>query len=125
MCLLDGVLSWDATHIACTAGTHRAADNPLRREGRLHTICGIEYAAQAMALHAALAGHSHAEAHVGYLASVRDIRCRMAFLDVVEGDLLVEAERLTGEEAHAIYRFALLEAQRELLSGRAAVVLRP
>ena len=125
MCLLDGVVSWDATRIACTAGTHRAADNPLRREGRLHTICGIEYAAQAMALHAVLAGHSPAEAHVGYLASVRDIRCRIAFLDAIEDDLLVEAEQLTGEEARAIYRFALRAAQRELLSGRAAVVLKP
>ena len=125
MCLLDGVLSWDATRIACTAGTHRAADNPLRRDGRLHTICGIEYAAQAMALHAALAGGGHSEAQIGYLASVRDIRSRIVFLDAIEGDLLVEAEQLTGEGARAIYRFALRSAQRELLSGRAAVVLTP
>jgi len=125
MCLLDGVLSWDATRIACTAGTHRAADNPLRRNGRLHTICGIEYAAQAMALHAALAGGGHTQAHVGYLASVRDIRCGIGLLDEIEGDLLVEAEQLAGEEGRAIYRFALRSAQRELLSGRAAVVLKP
>ena len=125
MCLLDGVLSWDATRIACTAGTHRAADNPLRRDGRLHTICGIEYAAQAMALHTALAGGGHSEAQIGYLASVRDIRCQIVFLDAIEGDLLVEAEQLTGEGARAIYRFALRSAQRELLSGRAAVVLTP
>jgi predicted hotdog family 3-hydroxylacyl-ACP dehydratase len=123
MCLLDGVLSWDAKRIACTAGTHRASENPLRRDGRLHTICGIEYAAQAMALHAALAGGGHAEPRVGYLASVRDIRCRIAFLDAVEGDLLVEAEQLTGDGSRATYRFALLSEQRELLSGRAAVLL--
>ena len=125
MCLLDGVLSWDATRIACTAGTHRAADNPLRRDGRLHTICGIEYAAQAMALHGALAAGGHAEPHVSYLASVRDIHCGIPFLDAIEDDLLVEAEQLTGEEGRAIYRFTLRSAQRELLSGRAAVVLGP
>ena len=124
MCLLDGVLSWDATRIVCTAGTHRAADNPLRRDGRLHTICGIEYAAQAMALHAALAGEGHGET-TGYLASVRDTRCNIAFLDAIEGDLLIEAEQLTREEARAIYRFVLRSAQSELLSGRAAVVLNP
>ena len=125
MCLLDGVLSWDATRIVCTAGTHRAADNPLRRDGRLHTICGIEYAAQAMALHAALAGGGHSETHAGYLASVRDTRCSVAFLDAIEGDLLVEVEQFTREEARAIYRFVLSSAQSELLSGRAAVVLNP
>ena len=125
MCLLDGVLSWDATRIVCTAGTHRAADNPLRRDGRLHTICGIEYAAQAMALHAALADSGQGKMHAGYLASVRDTRCSSAFLDAIEGDLLVEAEQLTREEARAIYRFVLRSAQSELLSGRAAVVLNP
>jgi predicted hotdog family 3-hydroxylacyl-ACP dehydratase len=125
MCLLDGVLSWDATRISCTAGTHRSPDNPLRRDGRLHTICGIEYAAQAMALHAALASGGRLPPRAGYLASVRDIHCRVACLDAVEGDLLVEAEQLTGEESRAIYRFALLSAQRELLTGRAAVLLKP
>jgi len=125
MCLLDGVLSWDALRIACTASTHRAPDNPLRRDGRLHTICGIEYAAQAMALHGALASGGQAEQRKGYLASVRDIRCGIAFLDAIDGDLLVEAEQLAGEEARAMYRFVLRSAQRELLSGRAAVVLKP
>ena len=124
MCLLDGVLSWDGTRIVCTAGTHRAADNPLRRAGRLHTICGIEYAAQAMALHAALAGGGHRERHAGYLASLRDTRCSIAFLDAIAGDLLIEVEQLTREDVRAIYRFALRGAQSELLSGRAAVVLK-
>ena len=54
MCLLDEVLSWDALRIRCRSGTHRAADNPLRAHGRLGVACGIEYAAQAMAVHGAL-----------------------------------------------------------------------
>jgi len=29
-CLLDEVLSWDATRIRCGSATHRSADNPLR-----------------------------------------------------------------------------------------------
>ena len=36
------------------ASSHRAADNPLRAHGRLGAACGIEYAAQAMAVHGAL-----------------------------------------------------------------------
>src|SRR6059058_3338196 len=54
MCLLDEVLSWDAARIRCRSATHRSADNPLRLHGRLGGACGIEYAAQAMAVHGAL-----------------------------------------------------------------------
>src|SRR6202012_731614 len=49
MCLLDEVQAWDDTRIRCVATSHRDPHNPLRARGRLATICGIEYAAQAMA----------------------------------------------------------------------------
>jgi predicted hotdog family 3-hydroxylacyl-ACP dehydratase len=55
MCLLDEVVSWDAERIRCRGATHHAPDNPLRAGGQLGIACGIEYAAQAMALHGALA----------------------------------------------------------------------
>lgn len=125
MCLLDSVLSWDGKYIACTTGSHRAADNPLRRDGRLHTICGVEYAAQAMALHGGLASGAQARARVGYLASLRELVCRVAYLDAIEGDLLVEAEQLLDEGSRVIYRFTLGGKDGELMSGRAAVVLEP
>jgi len=54
MCLLDEVIGWDAERITCTSSSHRSADNPLRARGRLGIACGIEYAAQAMAVHGAL-----------------------------------------------------------------------
>jgi predicted hotdog family 3-hydroxylacyl-ACP dehydratase len=69
MCLLDEVLEWDAQHIRCRSGTHRQPDHPLRSQGRLGAACGIEYAAQAMAVHGALAGGAVADASgVGALA---------------------------------------------------------
>jgi predicted hotdog family 3-hydroxylacyl-ACP dehydratase len=58
MCLLDDVLSWDASRIRCRSASHRTPDNPLRAHGRLGAACGIEYAAQAMAVHGALVGAS-------------------------------------------------------------------
>lgn len=125
MCLLDSVLAWDDKHIACTTGTHRAADNPLRRNGRLHTICGVEYAAQAMALHGGLASRALAPPRRGYLASLRELVCGVAYLDAIEGDLLVSAERLLDEGSRVIYRFTLGGKDGELMSGRAAVVLDP
>jgi predicted hotdog family 3-hydroxylacyl-ACP dehydratase len=124
MCLLNGVLCWDEQHIACTASGHTADDNPLRRNGRLHTICGVEYAAQAMALHGGLARGDQARPRMGYLASLREVVCRVAYLDAIEGDLLVEAELLLNEDSRVIYRFALGgRKDGELISGRAAVVL--
>ncbi len=125
MCLLDGVLSWDDTRIACTTRSHRTADNPLRRDGRLRAISGVEYAAQAMALHGALAGVAGTRPRVGYLASLRDPTCRVVYLDAIEGDLVVEAERLLDEGARVIYRFALIGTESVVMSGRAAVVLEP
>ena len=123
MCLLDGVLHWDHDSIRCISSRHRAEDNPLRREGRLSAVCGIEFATQAMAVHGCLAGGIDRRPQAGYLASVRDVRCRQEFLDLLERDLTVTAERLMGDERRVIYQFALDCAGIEVLSGRAAVVL--
>ena len=122
MCLLDAVLSWDRTSIACTASSHRAIDNPLAAEGRLDAVCGIEYAAQAMAVHGGLTGGGHRPA-AGYLASLRDVICDIDRLDLLPGDLLVTAELLIGEAARVIYRFTLTSDGRPVMSGRAAVVI--
>jgi predicted hotdog family 3-hydroxylacyl-ACP dehydratase len=122
MCLLHGVLSWDGTRMSCTTNTHRAAHNPLRRNGRLGVLCGVEYAAQAMALHSVLAADA-GPARAGYLASVRALVSHVDRLDLVAGYLLIEIERLHGDGERAIYGFSLRDDSDVLLSGRAAVVL--
>ena len=128
MCLLDEVIEWNAHHIRCRSGTHRALDNPLRSHGRLGTACGIEYAAQAMALHGALAGaaagaNPAAASRVGLLASVRDVRLHVLRLDDIESDLFCEVTHLAGDNFTALYEFALRDKDKALLSGRASVVL--
>jgi len=123
MCLLDGVVQWDASRIVCVSRNHRAADNPLRADGRLPAVCGVEYAAQAMAVHGGLAGGARARPRAGYLASVRDMACRRERLDDLAGDLVVEAERMMGDGARVIYEFRLWVGETEVLSGRAAVIL--
>lgn len=123
MHLLDGVLSWDADRIRCLSRSHRDRQNPLRMDGRLSALCGIEYAAQAMAIHGALAGNVATRPRLGYLASLREVRCSRPLLDDLEGDLIVEAERMMGEESHLIYGFEVRVGDVEVLRGRAAVVL--
>lgn len=122
MCLLDGVLAWDRTSITCAASSHRAAGNPMTVEGRLDAICGVEYAAQAMAVHGGLVGAGRRPA-AGYLASLRDVICSVDRLDLLEGDLLVTAELLIADAGRVIYRFTLTSNARPVVSGRAAVVI--
>lgn len=123
MCLLEGVLEWDASRILCVGRSHRSGDNPLRTDGRLSAVCGVEYAAQAMAVHGGLAGKVAGRPRAGYLASLKDVECRRGRLDDLEGDLVVEAEQVAGDGAHVIYRFRLRVGQVEVLSGQALIVL--
>jgi predicted hotdog family 3-hydroxylacyl-ACP dehydratase len=128
MCLLDEVITWNARHIRCSTGTHRALDNPLRSHDRLGIACGIEYAAQAMALHGAMANAApgaatRAAAQVGLLASVRDVRLHVSRLDDIESDLFCEVTHVAGDSLSALYEFVLRDTDNPLLTGRASVVL--
>ncbi|WP_390884800.1 hotdog family protein [Cupriavidus gilardii] len=124
MCLLDRVVDWNAMRIRCEANDHASPDHPLRAEGRLAALCGIEYAAQAMAVHGALlTAGTAATPRVGYLASVRKVEVHAERLDTVAGPLTIEAERIGGDERQVLYEFALHGGGAVLLTGRAAVVL--
>jgi predicted hotdog family 3-hydroxylacyl-ACP dehydratase len=124
MCLLDAVQACTPTHIRCRASSHRAADHPLRSPGGLLAPVGIEYAAQAMALHGALNARPGVSGRPGFLASARGVTLHVARLDDVAGDLMIEVEHLAGDERQAMYRFTLRdEAGRSLVDGRATVVL--
>ncbi|MEM5317462.1 hotdog family protein [Paraburkholderia sp. JHI869] len=127
MCLLDGVEAWDETRIRCTATSHRDPHNPLRSRGRLAAVCGVEYAAQAMAVHGALLGAMDGveggRPRVGFLASVRNVVAHIERLDTLAAPLAIEAERLSGGGNTILYGFTVRGEGRVLLTGRAAVVL--
>ena len=125
MCLLDEVLHYDERNIACSATSHRAGTNPLRANGRLPALVGIEYAAQALAAHCALVDAAPTGASDGVLAGVRALALQVDRLDEIEHALEIKAERLIVEGSRLLYRFAVEAGGRELLSGRVAVVLRP
>jgi predicted hotdog family 3-hydroxylacyl-ACP dehydratase len=131
MCLLDEVIAWSDARVSCRSGTHREADNPLRADGKLGIACGIEYAAQAMAVHGALIAASSpadrgaplaAPPAAGFLAAVRDVRFHALRLDDVRGDLICDAVRMAGDATTALYEFELRSAAAPLLSGRATVI---
>lgn len=124
MGLLDAVLACTPTHLSCRAGSHHAPDHPLRSPTGLLAPVGIEYAAQAMALHGALNARPGVTGRPGFLASARGVTLHVPKLDDVPGDLMIEVEHLAGDERQAMYRFALHdETGRALVDGRATVVL--
>jgi len=123
MVLLQQVLDRGVDSIRCLADSHRAPDNPLRAHGRLGIACGIEYAAQCMALHAALLAPGGAAPRAGYLASARALQASVSRLDDIDAPLIIEARRLHADALLALYSFSLSADGRCLLSGRASVVL--
>lgn len=123
MCLLDTATQWGDTDIVCRASSHRDPANPLRGPDGLGITAGIEYAAQAMAVHGALLDKDLAEARAGYLASTRDVVWHARWLHDVVGDLTIRAERLSASAANVMYLFELHGDGRLLMAGRATVIL--
>lgn len=123
MCLLQGIVECDAQHIRCISSSHRDRHNPLRTDNELAALCGIEYAAQAMAAHGAWIGQTGGRPRAGYLTSVRDVICHTMRLDTLQQDLIIDAEKIMGDETHVIYQFTLSAGSDQIMRGRASVVL--
>lgn len=123
MCLLESVVEWDENNIRCTATSHRDPDNPLREGAGLPVLSGVEYAAQAMALHGSLV-FSDPAPRAGYLASLRDVTWAVEWLNDLEGALEINARKIGGDSIGALYAFRIESNRRLLLAGRAAVVFR-
>ena len=123
MCLLNEVLQWDEQSIHCRSVSHRSSQNPLRAYGRLAAVCGVEYAAQSMAIHGALL--NGAASPPGYLASVRGLRLHTHRLDDIADELLIVSQYLSGDAMTIIYAFKVSAPGFLLLEGRATVILNP
>ncbi len=128
MILLDEVERYDDERLVAVARSHVLPGNPLRdSQGRLPIACGIEYAAQAMAIHAGLRragvhGTPLPKPRAGLLAGMRGIVFLAAYLDDVPAPLKIEVESLSADDSGALYKFAIRAGDRLMLSGRATVV---
>jgi predicted hotdog family 3-hydroxylacyl-ACP dehydratase len=95
----------------------------MRSHGRLAAVCGIEFAAQAMAVHGALLEPEvRVEPRMGYLASIRSVEVYVGRLDDIDEALIASADRLGGDKSSALYRFSLHAAGQPLIEGRATLV---
>jgi predicted hotdog family 3-hydroxylacyl-ACP dehydratase len=126
MCLLASVNTFDADHIHCSAASHSFPSNPLRENNMLHAVCGVEYAAQAMAVHGALSSQKNAsQPRGGRLASVRSVDLFVTRLDTIKENLDVHATLLMNDENSMMYEFTVSTPSQILLQGKATVILMP
>lgn len=121
MCLLEEVLEWSEDAIVCRASSHRDPSNPLRSRGVLPGIAGVEYAAQAVAVHGGLIERT-TSVRQGFLAALRDVRCLVERLDTQAADLTIHATKVAAEGGRLLYDFCVAAGDRELVKGRLSVV---
>jgi predicted hotdog family 3-hydroxylacyl-ACP dehydratase len=123
MVLVDAVEWFNATEIVCAATSHTRGDNPLRREGILPVYAAIEYAAQAIAIHATLTTGGVARA--GVLGSVRRFRAHIDRLDQIHEPIHVYASLRQAEATSAVYTFSVRARDQDIAGGQAAVFFEP
>jgi len=124
MCLLHRLLDWSASDIRCEITNHAVPDHPLRCADGLLSPVAIEYAGQAMALHAGLSAPAGSTPRAGFLASARNVLLHVPRLDTAAGPLCLHAQRLAGDGQQALYQFRLFDSAGAcLVEGRTTVVL--
>ncbi|MDB5945062.1 MAG: fabA [Ramlibacter sp.] len=119
MCLLEQVTQWDASFIECSAAAP-GVGHPLVREGALPAIAGCEYAAQATAVHAALAGGADSP-RAGMLAKLMDVSLHKPCFAQDEGALDVRAELVSRIDKGCLYGFEVAQGGQPVVSGRLIV----
>ncbi|MBT4835815.1 MAG: 3-hydroxylacyl-ACP dehydratase [Methylococcales bacterium] len=124
MVLLDQVIDYDEHQIIVTTQSHLNKNNPLRFNDQLSATCGVEYAAQSMALHSSLINqHSSNEIPKGYLAAVRKLQLTVQRLDQIEGKLEIKSEKIAIDTKMLIYTFQLSAKQALLVEGQISIYL--
>jgi len=120
MVLVDEIVYADPMRIECRTQAHRRAGFPLAVDGRVSSLCGIEMAAQAMALHAAAGDPDH-RVRAGRLASVSDVEVLHERLDD-RPELRIEAVLEQAGARGSAYKFSVSDGDEVLVRGRALVM---
>lgn len=126
MRLVDHVVEWDHDSVRCRASSHRQTDNPLRVGDMLPSICALEYAAQAFALHGVLvAGEFDGQAPDSsrvFVAFVSKLDLHVERLDNCDGELAIAGQVVFRQSGSAVYRFEIRDAARLLATGQVGLM---
>ena len=121
MCLLHQVVSVSDTEISCRAISHRDPDNPLRVGTGLPATAALEYAVQAMALHASWSARDNGPRQ-GVLVASRDFEMLVTRLDKAGEFIDVAAQQLGVVDNGFMYSFVLRDDERILARGKATIM---
>jgi predicted hotdog family 3-hydroxylacyl-ACP dehydratase len=121
--MIERVVHFDEAGIVTATTRHRAADNPLRRAGRLAAVHLAEFGAQAMAIHGGLRNRAAGlPMQPALLVSVRDLELTRDFIDDLPGELEVSARALLASPASWQYEFVVMHQGQKLAAGRVAAM---
>lgn len=119
MVLLDAVVRWDATRIACSA-MPPTAHHPLMRDGAVPSVAAAEYAAQAAAVHGFLLDRP-ASPRPGLLAKLTAVELEASWIPHDRGTVIVMAELMSRTAAGCLYDFEVACDRTPIARGRLMV----
>lgn len=116
MMLLETLEQVGPDLVVCTASSHLSPSNPLRGPDGLPSAAAMEYAAQAMAAHAALQGQDGPPRR-GFIVVVSGVRWTGPRLDAAGPVLRIEARRTASLGDGAQYAFEVSDGAKLTVSG--------
>lgn len=122
--MIERVVRWDRDSIVTATTRHRAADNPLRKDGRLAAVHLAEFGAQAMAIHGGLLTTADGGLpRPALLVSVRDLALARDYIEHLPGELEVTARLLLASAGGFQYSFDVYSAGELIAGGRVAAMI--
>lgn len=125
MVLLDKCISYSKNGLSCLSLSHIDTSNPLRTENGLSATCGIEYAAQAIALHSALLNGGNTG--LGFLAICKNITFKLRYLDTITTEIQISVKYISGSAELGLLQYGFVisasEGKQELLSGELGIAI--
>lgn len=119
MILLGSINQWDKNNIECVASSHLHIDNPLRQQGILSIYAGVEYAAQAMAVHMRLCLDNDQEPpRKGFVAVASKLEAQRQNLDEAQTSLVITLHQLVANDQGSLYEFIISADNQQILSGQ-------
>ena len=123
--LLDSCILSSAEGLTCISNSHTDKNNPLRNANGLSATSGVEYAAQAIAVHAALQNNKNTGQ--GLLVACKNIICRLRYLDTIATEIQIQVEHIGGSVELGVlqYKFHINASGKvqKLISGELSIAI--
>lgn len=123
MVLLDSIIAHSEAGITCIAHSHLDPHNPLRISKTLSIYAGIEYAAQAMAVHSKLCAAADQPPRRGVVAVASKLQAHYPQLDSFAVPLQIDVNILVRNDTNSLCGFRLCAGEKELLCGQLTAII--